>query len=77
MTPKETLANLAFGMGMIANPALAHVDCKPMDASQAIYLHFATVGNYLAHGVKVTQVEVQDAQRRQATQLKFDSILAQ
>jgi hypothetical protein len=76
MTPKETLANLALGVGMIANPSLIHVDCKPMDVSVAIYSHFAIVGEYINHGVKVAQVEVQDAQRGEATQLKFDSILA-
>jgi hypothetical protein len=76
MTPKETLINLALGVGMIANPALAHVDCRPTEASPAIYSDFAKVGKYIEHGLQVAQMEVEDAQRRETTQLKFDSILA-
>jgi hypothetical protein len=76
MTPKETLANLALGVGMIANPALAHIEHRPMQSSAAIYSDFVMVGKYVQHGIQVTQMEVEDAKSREPTQLKFDTILA-
>jgi len=76
MTPKETLVNLALGVGVIADPALAHADCRPTQASAAIYSDFVMVGKYIQHGIQVAQMEVEDAKRREPTQLRFDTILA-